>query len=998
MDAATRARRPALACAVILGLAAVAKGQRLPPVGDRPEDSLAGASNLPVKLYANLAYSFMLEDGTDVVQLLGMARIDHGDPPAQRLTAREAVIWISWEASAEGGYYRYEIYLRDDARIREAGGTLTEGRVFFVTLSSSGPLSLHVDDRSTASSEESATYQEGWAVREAFQAQGRPEAEELSTLRILTPESAEKKPRERFPLVQYQADHTQSRLVGGRLIVTATGGVLLSRGVGSSDTLEIRADGAVVFLPAQPSPAKGEEASGKAAEGLDPGVESGRGRGETVPDSGLPVGEGLRPPDAGEAMLEGAMPVDLAGGEGLRAEAAYLEGDVVLSRAGSMIRAERLYYDFVYDRALILDAVIRINLTERGVPLYIRADEIRQVTNRIFEADHAKVTTSEFHTPHYHLGAEKVVLVDQTPADFYGRRPAPTSGVFQLTNPTLNINSVPVLYWPYLRGELRESDTALKGLSLSTSESFGGEIQTRWDLFSVLNRDAPEGFDGTLGLDVFTKRGPAAGVNLDYEQDDYFGLFDGYLIHDDGTDRLGRDRRGIEPETEWRGRGLLRHRQYLPEDWQLTLELAYISDRNFLEEYYENEFDNGKEQETLLYLKKQVDNWAFTFHLQWRFMDFVTQTERLPDLGFRLVGQPIGDALTYFTENRAGVVRYRPRKPTLREFLLFGREDASGSVLRADSRHELEGPADLGPVRVVPFASMRQSAWDDARDSGGEGRIFGAYGVRGSMYFTRVYDNVQSDLWDLNGVRHIIKPDVVAWASHTNVDSHELFPFDENVERIDEVDGVTVGVRQRWQTRRGEGENRRNVDVVTWDVEAGFFNDAEEDEFTAGYASFTRPEESISKNFVNSSLIWRINDGTALVNEMNYDANDKELDVLNVSLVVERLPRFSYVVGYRFIGETDSNLLGLGINYELNEKYALAVRENIDLARGSVQDLTIGVVRRLPRWTAILAFDIDEAKDDVGFSLSLTPEGLPNAVLGPRRLTGLAESMRVTSK
>ena len=61
----------------------------------------------------------------------------------------------------------------------------------------------------------------------------------------------------------------------------------------------------------------------------------------------------------------------------------------------------------------------------------------------------------------------------------------------------------------------------------------------------------------------------------------------------------------------------------------------------------------------LLYLKKQQDNWAFTALLQTRLMDFLTQTERYPDLAYFKIGEPIGDRVTWYTENRLGMVRYR---------------------------------------------------------------------------------------------------------------------------------------------------------------------------------------------------------------------------------------------------------------------------------------------------------------------------------------------------
>ena len=61
----------------------------------------------------------------------------------------------------------------------------------------------------------------------------------------------------------------------------------------------------------------------------------------------------------------------------------------------------------------------------------------------------------------------------------------------------------------------------------------------------------------------------------------------------------------------------------------------------------------------------------------------------------------------------------------------------------------------------------RGSAYDDGpsgRDpdntSGGFGRIFGSYGLRGNMMLSKVDDCVESELLDLHRLRHIIKPDL----------------------------------------------------------------------------------------------------------------------------------------------------------------------------------------------------------------------------------------------
>ena len=132
-----------------------------------------------------------------------------------------------------------------------------------------------------------------------------------------------------------------------------------------------------------------------------------------------------------------------------------------------------------------------------------------------------------------------------------------------------------------------------------------------------------------------------------------------------------------------------------------------------------------------------------------------------------------------------------------------------------------------------------------------------------------------------------------------------------------------------------------------------------------------------------------------VLSELNYDVNDGEIDVFNLSLAVERTPRMSYLLGYRFIEEDNSNLLGFDMNYRLTEKHTMAIRELFDLDRGRTLDFTIAFIRKFPRWFGALAFELDEAEDDFGVSFTLWPEGLPQAALGSRRFTGLANTTRI---
>jgi len=965
---------------------ASAFGQRLVPLSDRVDDPLTppGISEMPVEMNAELAYLFRDDGGTNVAHMLGDFILTVGGADGHRLRSREAVVWIT-DREFDGRAYRHlQVFLWQNGEVEEIGGTFTAAPALFVTVNTFGAVVSNADQVALQASADAGVYHQASAVRAAIDDNRlRGFAAEGAGLRVF--DASGLGAREQVPapkpvmLFRTEGEVTGPMKHGGHTVLTVTGGAYLSRGTpGSAAFMEVRADAVLVFL--EPS-AEEVEATGPAGLGA-----------ESAP---APEGEPAGPPPARRRSGRQSDQRQLmATGFGdLQVEAVYLEGDIIMSQGASRIHASRIYYDFAEERAVMLDAVFSAMLIGRNVPLYMRADEIRQISARRFAADNAALTTSEFHTPHYHVGAEHVDLTNLTPGTSGDGPPGIRAGAFRIRHATLNLGGTPVAYWPFVRGNVDSSETTIKSVRTGYSDDFGVELETKWHLFNALGLQTPEGFDAVFNLDFFSKRGPGVGIDADYEREKYFGEARSYLLFDSDEDFLGEDR--VEPSPkDIRGRMLWRHRQFFENDWQLSLELSYISDAGFLEEFFESEYDNEKEQETLFHLKKQRDNWAFTAILQARLMDFVTTTERVPDFAYFRVGEPLAAGATWFSENRLGMVRYRPKDQTFAEFLRDGRADGSGSVGRADTRQEAGIPFDLGPIRMVPFVTGRATAWDDSPHDGGLGRGFATIGVRGSMYLSREYPDIRSAFFDIDGVRHVVKPDLVAWLSESNHTPEDLYPFDDLVESIHDADGVMLGLRQRWQTRRGEGKLRRTVDVVTVDTEIAFFNDVDGDAITNGYTSFSRPENSIAHNYINNSIIWRINDRTALLGEYNYDINDKEMDVLNVSLAVERSPRFSYLLGYRFIEESNSNLFGFDMNYRLSEKHTIAFRERFDLDEGRTLDFTVALIRKMPRWFAALAFELDEAEDDFGISLSLWPEGLPQAALGSRRFTGLSNTTR----
>lgn len=945
----------------------------------------AGISRQQPEFFGDYVYVWAAEDGTQVIQYHGGF---DGHLGARRLSSQDAVIWMEPGRWEDTDFYHYEVFLSNGAEVRDLGGTVTTGPMLMVTFNSLSPPILNCDVQVMQSSADTTLYREGDGIRQSLRADVAASVESPD-LQVRTVERPALPPRPRArPLVRFTADEWQIDYRNWR--ITCIGNVYVSQGlIDVGDFIELQADEAVLFLIPQDQ------------------------RSAETPDEPFPVDqtEWEQPDALGMITLDERL--------GIRVAGVYLQGDVLLSRGEWSIRAEELYYDLENDRSLILDAVMRGIMTDRNVPIYVRGEQIRQLSSTQYQARQAMISTSEFHTPHVFIGAERVRLTDQTPRDLSGRMTGVLAGRYAMHDVTLNVDGVPVAYWPYATGDFRRSETAIQHISTGYSGVFGATFQSKWHLFNLLGMEEPQGVDTLLRLDYFSKRGPGVGLDIDYELENAYGLLRSYYIYDTGKDKLGPFRDG-RPDTKSRGRHTWRHRQLLPRGWELTLEGSWISDRNFLEEYFRSEFDQGKDQETLVYLKKQEQNWAFTLLGQWRVLDWLTQTEHLPDLAFHWVGEPLGDFASYYNESHLGFVRYRPRKGRLIdtvEGILYAIKngispinavhmptsvqrkknifDSSDITFRADTRHEITVPIQAGPAKIVPFAVGRVGFWDDSPREGSLARLFGSLGVRTASEFWRVFEDVESDLLDVQGVRHIVRPEMTAWVSGSNQDSRDLYPFTQGIETIDDFYGTSLALRQRWQTKRGTPGAWRNVDWITLDIEANFFGNQPRYMKDIGRFYANRPENSNARSHIRTEFSYRISDTTAVLSDSNFDLNDGRLDLYNIAYAVERSPRFSYFVGYRLIDDTDSQLVGGGMNYKISTKYSTATRLYYDLERNEMETFDITIIRKFPRWYAGLTFELDNIEDDFGVSLAVWPEGAPQATIGRRRYTGVAESTAI---
>ncbi len=695
------------------------------------------------------------------------------------------------------------------------------------------------------------------------------------------------------------------------------------------------------------------------------------------------------------------------------AQSVYLSGNIVMTEGERTIRADEIYYDFVNQRALVVNASMRVFDEKRNLPIYLRAERLGKVSEHIYEAQNVQLTTSEFYLPQTSLNASRMVLLKDEAVSGYAKTVGESQEVGEryegrLHDVTAKFGEFSFFHSEKMTTNFKRPDIPLSKIRIGNDSEFGTSVETRWHLARLLGMKDPPWAETRLAADYFSKRGYGAGIESEYETDEAFGSLIGYVMDHRGEDDLGRisSRRNLDPEEDIRGRFSWRHRQMLDNDWQLTAEVGYLTDENFLEWMYRDEFYTDKEQETLLHLKKQRDNWAFSILGKVRINDFETVTEELPSIEYHRTGQSFWNhSLTWYSDTQ--VARFRERTGD--------GVGETGFYTFAFTRNEVDMPLTLGTLKIVPFVAgsfgyddgFGYSVDIDGNPTSSEQDVFlGEVGLRASTMFWKEDPYVQSKLWDLNGLRHIVTPYV------------EAVLYEGSDDAVDMRDTVHVGVSQRWQTHRGSEANLRTLDWIRWDVEGTWVSDDASDSIgmpsTYGPAAFIYNDPSIPllmrrmdsyygivRDTITSEFAWRVTDATSFLGNVNYDIDAGHIQQLDVGVSRYVYPDISYYLGSRYLRpviiadatdgvyEEGSHSVVAAITYRLTPRYTATFSQeyNFDFGESVRSDLTI--IRQYHRMFYAVSISTDESLRRNSILFSIWPQGVKELAVGSRKYSGL---------
>ncbi|MDB6150579.1 MAG: lptD [Chthoniobacter sp.] len=713
-----------------------------------------------------------------------------------------------------------------------------------------------------------------------------------------------------------------------------------------------------------------------------------------------------------------------------------VQGNVRIFREGQNFTGERALYNL--ETKVLQAADFRGNFT----PFAFGGDTLSSMGSNSYVVKGGVFTTSDSSKPDYQIRARTVRIY---PNDRI---------IFQ--NARLYVGRTPIFWFPYLYQSLNEeqSFTITPGYSSTLgaflfsqytfplAENMSGKL--RLDLMS--DRGLGVGFEARWqeGGRVAASSSLTTLGETNTQRDEReerlgkgWGRFRSYYI-DDADPSLNRTALEREQIESGRYRVSLQDRTYWTDDIYTSIDFNKLSDRRFLQDFEPGEFRQNPNPDNAFTVTKWDEDYTATLTARKQLNEDFDGTERLPEAALDVKRQPIlgRSGIFYEGENSAGYLRRN-----FADTSIF----PDYETFRADTFHQLTYPGTyFGWLSLVPRAGVRGTYYQDSGftenvvtseeveedeinpdtglaevDANGQtrktrrtvttseqrlrlgGSVFRPVvnaGLEASFKLSRAYESVQSRLWGLDGLRHVVQPYMNASFTYTGQDPDEILQFDRlnrstqlppidfpqfnTIDSIDNWSILRLGVRNRLQTRRD------NL-TFSW-LELNTFLDVNIDRPHFGSLlplSDTGTFSNIFNRLRWSPVPWvsfQLDSQLPLLDEGFTEVNS------SVSFLVNQNVQLNF--GHRYIGEhnqfQDSNLLNVGGYLRLGENWGFSFREVYEFEDSVLESQRYELHRDLSSWVASVGFIIrdnggveggtnNNDTDEYGFLLTFTLKDIP---------------------
>lgn len=660
------------------------------------------------------------------------------------------------------------------------------------------------------------------------------------------------------------------------------------------------------------------------------------------------------------------------------------------------------------------------------------------------------------------------------------------------------MGGLPVFYWPRIQADAENLEPPLRMFTFRTNNYFGQQALSDFNGFRVFGIRKPKAIDlWNIDVDYLSARNkfwlPAVGSEIGWFGNDlfndlsdpygklkgrapsitkdYFGYFDVWGLRDYGRDILGSGpavitnnnaqanagfQRGgggrlgaVPPFQDFRGRLTFRHMQrFLPdddehqyEDLRAQLEVGYSTDRYFIEEYYKRLFDVGLDQETLAYMIRQKDNWAYSIWAEANPYPWQTETQWLPRLDYYRLGDSlVSNRFTYFQHTGVDYASTHTanetNNPHIFAFLPYDPISNTSGTLnagRAYTNHEVDLPLNFQNIlRVVPYVQGQAVGWSNQINGQSVGRIWGAAGLRAEVMAWKAYPRVDSELFNVHGLNHKINLEGDFRDAFSNLRLNQVGVQDdlddntyETVRRyfaltnyaggvlpgqfdprhlilrraISPITGPTdvqasletlhVGLHQRLQTKRGPEGRRRIIDYMTFDLDTTYFPNSARDNFNKPFGQnmynwqwFLGDRTSIISN--GWFEFWNLTAQPIYKTNISKHNDPFGLNVITSGISLNRPPRGSVFLGYTVVnsGPINTSAPIASVNYWMSPKWYGTTSGMYDFGNMILLSASLSLTRIGADYLTSVGLNVDPQRQSYMFAVQISPRLSPNVRFG----------------
>jgi LPS-assembly protein len=609
------------------------------------------------------------------------------------------------------------------------------------------------------------------------------------------------------------------------------------------------------------------------------------------------------------------------------------------------------------------------------------------ITNRVYNATNAFITTDDFSKPAIRIRAKHIRVVP-------GKR-------IEATHATFYLGDVPVFYLPYYSRTLAPGANSFN-VTPGYRSAYGPFMLGSYN-FHLSGQ-----FDGAIHLDYRVERGVGAGPDLNFHLGRWGeGTFRYYYTRDNDPETNALLNPLVTPLMENRQRVYFSYLAAPATNLEVRALVRYQNDIGVIHDFFQDEYRQNPQPDTYIGVNKFWQNFSLDVLARPRVNDFYETVERLPEVRLTGYRQRVG-RLPFYYESQSSAGYYRWLSAGTNNPFLSTNDFWSA---RADTWHQLTLPVILfGWLNVTPRAGGRLTYYDAVSGLGGLTNsvvrtnsetyrgVFNT-GVEVSFKASRLWPDVRNETFDLHGVRHIIQPSAnYVYVPTPNYEPAELPQFDRElpslrllplefpeynaIDSIDSQSVIRLGLANKLQTKR----NGRVEDLLRWEV----FTDWR---LRPRTIQGTNRQDRFSD--VYSDLTLKPRAWMTLQSQTRVDPNNGRWNLALTSLTLEPNNTWSWTIGHLYLRDDlrdvptalgeGNNLVSSSLFYRLNENWGFRMRQHYDARHGRMQEQSATIYRDLRFWTAALTGGVRDNRDGpvdymVAFTFSL--KAMPRYALG----------------